>query len=234
MVSGAPSPRPQPVRASAATSAAAPAGSTPSRDWIAALARRMLRAASFSFEYWSTPALIDWKARRAELRSFLAHTPFRLDLDARPSELAAGEKQKLELLKQLYLKPRLLILDEPTSVLTPQEADEVLGHVREFARSGQCTVLIITHTLTVTTWGDRKVGDKLNLEVDLMARYAARLLLSANLLISRSQSTELATATESPQSLPGPDVIGRVPGTTTAPPSLPFAMPAGVVRSRSP
>jgi len=92
-----------------------------------------------------TPAIIDWKAKRAELESFLATTPFRLDLDARPAELAAGEKQKLELLKQLYLKPRLLILDEPTSVLTPQEADEVLGHVREFALSGQCTVLIITH-----------------------------------------------------------------------------------------
>ncbi len=92
-----------------------------------------------------TPALIDWKAKRAELKEFLASTPFTLDLDARPSELAAGEKQKLELLKQLYLKPRLLILDEPTSVLTPQEADEVLGHVREFARAGHCTVLIITH-----------------------------------------------------------------------------------------
>ncbi|MBI2769233.1 MAG: ABC transporter ATP-binding protein [Burkholderiales bacterium] len=92
-----------------------------------------------------TPAIIDWKAQRAELETFLKSTPFQLDLDARPSELAAGEKQKLELLKQLYLKPRLLILDEPTSVLTPQEADEVLGHVREFARSGMCTVLIITH-----------------------------------------------------------------------------------------
>ena len=92
-----------------------------------------------------TPAVIDWKAKRAELEEFLASTPFRLDLDARPSELAAGEKQKLELLKQLYLRPRLLILDEPTSVLTPQEADEVLGHVRQFARSGLCTVLIITH-----------------------------------------------------------------------------------------
>jgi ABC-type uncharacterized transport system ATPase subunit len=92
-----------------------------------------------------TPALIDWNAKRAELKQFLASTPFTLDLDARPSELAAGEKQKLELLKQLYLKPRLLILDEPTSVLTPQEADEVLGHVREFARAGHCTVLIITH-----------------------------------------------------------------------------------------
>ncbi len=92
-----------------------------------------------------TSAVIDWAAKRSELKNFLSTTPFSLDLDARPAELAAGEKQKLELLKQLYLKPRLLILDEPTSVLTPQEADEVLGHVRAFARSGQCTVLIITH-----------------------------------------------------------------------------------------
>ena len=92
-----------------------------------------------------TPALIDWKKKRAELEAFLATTPFSLDLDVTPSSLAAGEKQKLELLKQLYLRPRLLILDEPTSVLTPQEADEVLGHVRDFAKSGMCTVLIITH-----------------------------------------------------------------------------------------
>lgn len=91
------------------------------------------------------PAMIDWRRQREQLQAFLASTPFTLDLDARPGQLAAGEKQKLELLKQLYLKPRLLILDEPTSVLTPQEADEVLGHVREFARSGQCTVLLITH-----------------------------------------------------------------------------------------
>ncbi|HUD35087.1 MAG TPA: ABC transporter ATP-binding protein [Variovorax sp.] len=92
-----------------------------------------------------TPAVIDWRAQRAELEAFLATTPFRLDLDVTPASLAAGEKQKLELLKQLYLRPRLLILDEPTSVLTPQEADEVLGHVRDIARGGRCTVLIITH-----------------------------------------------------------------------------------------
>ena len=91
------------------------------------------------------PGVIHWRGQRAQLETFLASTPFRLDLDARPMELAAGEKQKLELLKQLYLKPRLLILDEPTSVLTPQEADEVLGHVRDFARAGLCTVLLITH-----------------------------------------------------------------------------------------
>ncbi len=91
------------------------------------------------------PAWIDWAAERAKLQAFLMSTPFRLDLQATPAGLAAGEKQKLELLKQLYLKPRLLILDEPTSVLTPQEADEVLGLVRELARQKTCTVLIITH-----------------------------------------------------------------------------------------
>jgi simple sugar transport system ATP-binding protein len=91
------------------------------------------------------PAWIDWPRTRARLEAFVGSTPFRLDLAARPAELAAGEKQKLELLKQLFLKPRLLILDEPTSVLTPQEADEVLGHVRALAHAGHCTVLLITH-----------------------------------------------------------------------------------------
>src|SRR6478609_2226098 len=92
-----------------------------------------------------TPALIDWPKARVQLREFLATTPFSLALDATPASLSAGEKQKLELLKQLYLKPRLLILDEPTSVLTPQEADEVLAYVRAVAQRGECTVLMITH-----------------------------------------------------------------------------------------
>ena len=91
------------------------------------------------------PAVIDWPAVRAELEAFMATTPFRLDLDATPTMLSAGEKQKLEILKQLLGRPRLLILDEPTSVLTPQEADEVLGALRERARAGHCSVLLITH-----------------------------------------------------------------------------------------
>jgi simple sugar transport system ATP-binding protein len=91
------------------------------------------------------PAFIDWKSVRAELQAFLETTPFKLDLDATPQDLSAGEKQKLEILKQLYLKPRLLILDEPTSVLTPQEADEVLGLLKDRAHAGDCTVVMITH-----------------------------------------------------------------------------------------
>ena len=91
------------------------------------------------------PAVIDWRRVRAELAAFMDAAPFRLDLDATPRQLSAGEKQKLEILKQLYLQPRLLILDEPTSVLTPQEADEVLGALRERAHAGHTTVVLITH-----------------------------------------------------------------------------------------
>ncbi|WP_290877656.1 ABC transporter ATP-binding protein, partial [Aquabacterium sp.] len=91
------------------------------------------------------PAVIPWKQVRAELEAFMSTTPFRLALDARPVDLSAGEKQKLEILKQLYLRPRLLILDEPTSVLTPQEADEVLGALRERAHAGEVSVIMISH-----------------------------------------------------------------------------------------
>jgi simple sugar transport system ATP-binding protein len=91
------------------------------------------------------PLVIDWRRERARLEVFLARMPLRVPLDRRAGELAAGEKQKLELLKLLYLDQRLLILDEPTSVLTPEEALEVLGFVRRLARAGAVSVLLITH-----------------------------------------------------------------------------------------
>jgi len=91
------------------------------------------------------PWKIDWPKERAVLDAFMRAMPFRLPLDAPVSALAAGEKQKLEIIKQLYLRQRFLILDEPTSVLTPQEADEVLGLMRALATRGELTVLMITH-----------------------------------------------------------------------------------------
>ena len=91
------------------------------------------------------PAVIPWVQVRQELQAFMAQAPFQLPLEATPQQLSAGEKQKLEILKQLFLQPRLLVLDEPTSVLTPQEADEVLGALRQRAHAGSCTVVLITH-----------------------------------------------------------------------------------------
>jgi ABC-type uncharacterized transport system ATPase subunit len=90
-------------------------------------------------------AFIDWGAERRRLEAFMQTAPFPLPLDQRVAELAAGEKQKLEILKALYTRRRFLILDEPTSVLTPLEADEVLGRVRAMCDAKQLSVLIITH-----------------------------------------------------------------------------------------
>jgi len=95
----------------------------------------------------SLPAVIRWSQERQAMEAFMATMPFTVDLNARIYTLAAGEKQKVELLKQLYLDRQLLILDEPTSVLTPGEADELLGLLHTMTRQGRLTVLMITHKL---------------------------------------------------------------------------------------
>ncbi|SFJ69327.1 ABC transporter ATP-binding protein [Celeribacter neptunius] len=98
-----------------------------------------------------TPMVIDWAAERAQLETFMETMPFRVRLDAQVATLSAGEKQKLEILKLLYLDQRFLILDEPTSVLTPAEADEVLGVLGEMARRGEVSVLMISHKFREVT-----------------------------------------------------------------------------------
>jgi len=91
------------------------------------------------------PAIIDWAKEKRHLAAFMEQMPFRVPLDAQVSSLSAGEKQKLEILKLLYLDQRFMILDEPTSVLTPGEADEMLGLLGDMAARKEITVLMISH-----------------------------------------------------------------------------------------
>jgi simple sugar transport system ATP-binding protein len=105
----------------------------------------MTVAENFALARGGLGAVVDWKAKADEMRTFMAGTPFTLPLDVPVSSLAAGQKQKAEILKQLYADNRLLILDEPTSVLAPDEADEVLGAIRGLAHAGRLTVVMITH-----------------------------------------------------------------------------------------
>ena len=102
-----------------------------------------------------TPAIINWKAERERLETFMERVPFRVPLDRPVASLAAGEKQKLEIIKLLYLEGRFLILDEPTSVLTPGEADEILGVLRGMTARGEISVLMISHKFReVTAFAD--------------------------------------------------------------------------------
>ncbi|MFY7778103.1 MAG: ATP-binding cassette domain-containing protein, partial [Elstera sp.] len=97
------------------------------------------------------PLVVDWAKETKALNDFLDRMPFRVPLDVPLSSLAAGQKQKLEILKQLYLNQRFLILDEPTSVLTPDEATEILGLLRGMTQAGELTVLMITHKFREVT-----------------------------------------------------------------------------------
>src|SRR6201992_2633477 len=91
------------------------------------------------------PAVFNWSKETKELEEFLARMPFKVPLKSRVSDISAGERQKCEILKQFYLKRKFLILDEPTSVLTPAEADDVLGVLRAMVVAGDLTILMITH-----------------------------------------------------------------------------------------
>src|SRR5260221_4519615 len=93
----------------------------------------------------SVPPIIDWSLELSRIEAFMKRMPFAVDPKRRVRQLSAGEKQKLEILKQLYLVSRIIILDEPTSVLTPSEADEVLGLLRQMAKESSISVLLITH-----------------------------------------------------------------------------------------
>lgn len=95
--------------------------------------------------------LINWAKERERLDDFMQSAPFQVPLDVPIAQLAAGQKQKLEILKQLYLESNILILDEPTSVLTPDEADEILALLQQQVKAGDLSVLIITHKFREVT-----------------------------------------------------------------------------------
>ena len=70
----------------------------------------------------------------------------RVDLDARIEDITVGMQQRVEILKMLYRDNEILIFDEPTAVLTPQEIDELMEIMRGFKKEGK-SILFITHKL---------------------------------------------------------------------------------------
>ena len=83
---------------------------------------------------------------RAELERLGREYHLEVDPDARVADLGVGQRQRVEILKALYRGADLLILDEPTAVLTPPEADHLFEILRALRRQGK-TVLLITHKL---------------------------------------------------------------------------------------
>jgi simple sugar transport system ATP-binding protein len=94
---------------------------------------------------------VEAKNRVLRLASALG---FDIDPDRRVDTLSVGEQQRVEILKALYHDAKIIILDEPTAVLTPQETDELFGIIHKMTKEGR-PVIIITHKLNEAMNSDR-------------------------------------------------------------------------------
>ncbi len=93
-----------------------------------------------------TGALLDRRVIRERVRELQSRFGIEVDPDARVEDLPLGLQQRVEILKVLYRGSDLLVFDEPTAVLTPQEVDELFAIVRTLREQGK-TVILITHKL---------------------------------------------------------------------------------------
>ena len=89
---------------------------------------------------------IDGKAEAESVRKLAESFGLPVNPNLRVREVSGGEQQRVEILKILQRNAQVLILDEPTAVLTPQEVHELLTVVRKLAQTGR-TILLITHKL---------------------------------------------------------------------------------------
>ncbi|MDN4472819.1 ABC transporter ATP-binding protein [Demequina zhanjiangensis] len=90
--------------------------------------------------------LLDLEAARAKVKEISDRFKFDVDPDAVIEDLPVGAQQRVEIIKALSRDAKILILDEPTAVLTPQETDELLSIVKDLRDAGTAVVLI-THKL---------------------------------------------------------------------------------------
>lgn len=98
--------------------------------------------------HWHAHSLhvIDQGTARERIEALSRSYGSPIDPDRRCGDLAVGERQLVEILKVLYRGARILILDEPTSALVPQEVDQLFDNLRQLARSG-VTIIFISHKL---------------------------------------------------------------------------------------
>ena len=123
---------------------------------------------------------------KAKIDGIVERSGLRATLNVPVGRLSVGERQRVEILKALYRDARILVLDEPTAVLTPQEADTLFNNIKAMTKDG-LSVIFISHKLReVLAFSDRiavlrhgkKVGEMASADAD--EKVIARMMVGAD------------------------------------------------------
>jgi ABC-type uncharacterized transport system ATPase subunit len=142
----------------------------------------------------SRGGFLDLPAARAKVREISARFGFDLDPDALVEDLPVGVQQRVEIIKALSREAKVLVFDEPTAVLTPQETDELMAIMRSLKESGTA-IVFITHKLREV----REVADRITVvrlgKVVGEAEPTATNAELASLMVGRSVELTVTKAT---------------------------------------
>src|SRR5919198_800015 len=129
--------------------------------------------------------LLDYAAARRRVRDLSDTFNFALDPDARIESISVGQQQRVEIVKAIYRGADILILDEPTAVLTPQEALDLFEILRTLVREGM-SVIFISHKLgEVLEIADRITVLRRGKKIDTVSTEGATEQSLARLMVGR-------------------------------------------------
>jgi simple sugar transport system ATP-binding protein len=146
--------------------------------------------------------ILDYDVARQQVRDLALQFGFAIDPDARIEDISVGQQQRVEILKALYRRADILILDEPTAVLTPQEATELFGILKGLQREGM-SIIFISHKLNeVLEIADRITVLRRGRKIDTVPREGATEEGLARMMVGR----EVLLRVDKPPATPG-DVV---------------------------
>jgi simple sugar transport system ATP-binding protein len=147
-------------------------------------------------ETMAGPIFLDTNEARRRIVDLGKRFGFEIDPDVKVGDLSVGWQQRVEILKALYRNAKVLVLDEPTAVLTPQETDEIFAVLRRLAQEGHSIVFIshklyevlaIADRITVIRRG-RVVGSRIPSETDEEDLAALMVGRDVQLVVDRGES----------------------------------------------
>jgi ABC-type uncharacterized transport system ATPase subunit len=155
------------------------------------------------FERTAALGFLDRKRAREEIRDLSRRFGLEVDPDAVVGGLSVGQQQRVEIVKALARDAHVLILDEPTAVLTPQETEELFAVLRELKKSGR-TILFITHKLKeVMAIADRITVIRLGKVIKTIIPSQTNEAELASMMVGRGVELQVSKA----PAKPGPSIL---------------------------